>query len=209
MSSPIFTLIPELIPEPLWGKHLAGPKSGACSRSLWRRIKRNVSSFYEDKCSYCGCKKSDESRPRESELFCHEVWSYNETAHIQILVDFRTACVNCSDVLHLGRLNALLEQGLVTRERHEEVIKHLRKVNGITLSIQEELYEAELASLFLLHEKRSSHRKWKQDTSRLDSLLEKYGVVTELRTEEKFKEIEKLVGRGLSQEDAIRRVSSC
>ena len=201
-----FLLVPESIPKPLWGKSLSHREAKLCSYSLWKRIKRNVISYYKRRCSYCGFELGDTGRPRRGELFCHEVWEYDDINRVQKLVDFRTACVNCNDVLHLGRLNILLQQGLVTEDRHTEIIKHLYQVNGIVLRIQEDIYQAELRGLVTLFNIRSSYTDWSQDFSKLDILSSKFGVLEEIRTEEKFREVERLLKEGYSIVEALKRV---
>ena len=93
---------------------------------------------------------------------CHEVWEYDDKAHIQKLIRLIAICPSCHQVKHIGRTASV--DGVVGMER---CVRHLMKVNGWSMSATETYIEG----AYSLHAKRSRHQ-WELDLSWLST----YGI---------------------------------
>ena len=86
-------LIPELVPEPLWGRS-AHKMLG--SKAVWKRQIRGETLAEADNC--CSVCKSGEGR-----MICHEKWGYDDKRFVATLLGFEIHCSNCDLVAHAGR----------------------------------------------------------------------------------------------------------
>ncbi len=57
-------------------------------------------------------------------MFCHEVWEYDNEKYEVTLVDFKTVCPACSDVIHFGNAQV--------RGVENEAFEHLMKINDMS-----------------------------------------------------------------------------
>ena len=119
-------LIPELIPEPLWGvsaNKLMRPIS-------WKRISDREKSAAGFRCAICraGGIVAPPETYRDKRLYCHEVWQYDEGKAIATVIELRVLCAGCNAVTHLGRTRLAGEQYFL------QALEHLVRVNGITLT---------------------------------------------------------------------------
>jgi nitrate/TMAO reductase-like tetraheme cytochrome c subunit len=114
MATNEWKLTTELVPESSWFDNMRT----AVSRSTWDKLRANVYAQNDHKCGICG------DTPRR--LNCHEVWEYDDAAHVQRLTGFIALCTLCHYVKHLGLANILSQQGKLD---YELVIAHFLKVN--------------------------------------------------------------------------------
>lgn len=161
-STTAMVLVPELVPYPLWGMSLAR-KGG----SLWQFIRLQV---YEDSghmCAICKC-SIEESR----NFLCHEVWNYDDVAHVQELIGFQGLCHNCSSIKHIKQLGAAMLEGHVTREEYNAIIEHALKVNKCT----QEQFDVVVDNAALTWAERSVH-DWVQVLSYVEEWKVKYATL--------------------------------
>ena len=135
----------QLVPDGCQGVNLRS----ALPKEVWDRLRRAAYARADGRCSICG---------RAGRLEAHEVWSYDDEAHVQHLCDVIAVCPACHAVIHIGR-TALLG--------HEpEAQAHFMKVNGCTQSE----YHAALGEADRIHAERSRH-EWVTEISKLKELL--------------------------------------
>ncbi len=132
----------ELVPSTAWRKNLRS----MLSSSQWDSIRRAAYVRAGRRCTACG---------RPGRLEAHEVWEYDDDAHIQRLVDVVALCHDCHMVKHLGYAST---QGKASR-----AIAHLARVNGWSLEDAKLYLEAQ----FELWARRSRHQ-WQLDLSWLE-----------------------------------------
>jgi hypothetical protein len=143
-KKPKISLTIELVPETAWYSNVRSNVSHA----QWDIIRKRVYSFAHHICEICGGVGS--TWPVE----CHEVWIYDDKKHTQTLDKMIALCPACHEVKHIGLAQV--------RGRYEEAVKHLAKVNGISIIKAENL----VGDAFSLWKKRSQH-EWKLDISHL------------------------------------------
>jgi hypothetical protein len=137
-------LIPELVPQPLWGKSA----HRVLKRSTWDRIRAAVKEADGPQCSICGVSGAPAGY-RSERLYCHEVWHYDEDKREATLHDLRLVCIGCNSVLHIGRVSAL------GAEDSALALEHLGRVNGISADEAKGIVTAAMAEW-----KRRSQLQW-------------------------------------------------
>ena len=113
------SLIPELVPGPLWGRSAARMLG---QRAVWKKhIRADALAEADNKCAFCGS--------HENGFICHDKWQYNDAQGIATLIGFEIHCRKCDAVTHVGQ--AIMRNQ--SREDREEVLRevliHLCKVN--------------------------------------------------------------------------------
>lgn len=103
-------LIPQLVPEPLWGL----TAHQLLTSTAWRRIRSDALEHARSCCSVC-------QTEHEKGLICHELWEYDDDS-VATLVGFAMICRDCNLVHHLGRA------GMIGLGR--EAIARLAAING-------------------------------------------------------------------------------
>jgi len=136
-----------LIPKSTWYDNVRS----RVSRDKWNAIRAY---FMKRSCQYCGYK---------GKLFCHEVWTYDDVNHVQILLGFETMCFLCHSVHHLGLAGVMARCGDLDMN---VLIKHYCDVNGCT----EEDFKQDRREAFELWQERSQC-VWTLDLSYLDGLV--------------------------------------
>jgi hypothetical protein len=135
-STKMYRLVPELIPEPLWGisayRHFGKTKP-------WKEIRQDALTEAGHKCGTC-----DADGPQ---LACHDKWSYDDKTRVATLIGFEIRCILCHNATHVGRA---IELGF-----QQDVVRQLCEVNRCT---EREVVEM-INSAMSLWEKRSK-KKW-------------------------------------------------
>ena len=105
----------DLIPSTMWGQNFRSQKS----KVLWEKLR---SLIMTNKCSVCGSTVGP--------FHCHEKWLYIviEGIHYQKLVGVECCCVDCHDIHHVGRTNAI-----ASKSRIEILKQHYCRVNSCTI----------------------------------------------------------------------------
>lgn len=85
-------LVPELVPEPLWGvsAYRALGKS-----TPWKAIRQDTLNEASNRCQFCDSE--------EPQLACHDKWEYDDRKGIAKLIGFETRCPLCHLATHIGR----------------------------------------------------------------------------------------------------------
>lgn len=114
----------EIEPRPVstWGINLSS-RPDLCEKVFhkpWIVVSQQVKREADWKCEVCGNGKTD--------LFCHEVWKFDDRSRIQYLVGLECCCRLCSDVHHLGRSSQVYGRDYI-----EALIKHWCEVNKKTI----------------------------------------------------------------------------
>jgi hypothetical protein len=135
----------ELVPKTSWYKNVRSN----VSKEEWEKLKKIVSHNAGYRCEICG------GRGPRWPVECHEIFVYDDEAHIQKLVKLMALCPACHEVKHIG-LAGLRGKGNIARA-------HLMKVNNWS-SKDVELY---IEGCFEIWHRRSCHQ-WKLDLSYLD-----------------------------------------
>jgi hypothetical protein len=102
----------ELVPRPLWGINLHKSGSG------WDKLRKQVYAQYNHHCGICGAENVT--------LYCHEIWQYDDTLHIQKLSGFIALCNMCNYCKHMGRASVLAREGKLD---FKKVAEHFMRVN--------------------------------------------------------------------------------
>jgi len=138
----------ELVPKTATGINLRSELTPA----QWDTLRHAVYAKANYCCEACGvC---------DTEVHCHEVWSYDDEKHIQKLIGLRCLCWECHETTHMANHGMRILEHMST--------KHLARVNGITVSEADKI----ILEAYLQHSLRSKH-EWTLDISWLDSYLEK------------------------------------
>jgi hypothetical protein len=88
-------------------------------KEVWDKLRFQTYNHYDYLCAICG-----EVGPIWP-VVCHEVWEYDDIAHIQTLKGFKALCPNCHQATHIGIAKM--------RKVYKFAIEHFAKVNGITI----------------------------------------------------------------------------
>ena len=128
-KDPPLLLAIELVPEPCWYSNLRD----VLPWSIWDKLRREVYAASRQRCGICGA---------GGQLHCHEVWRYDDTAHIQRLEGFRALCTLCHHVKHIGMAGRLASQGKLD---YEAVVAHFLAVNGCSRAVFQRNYEESFA----------------------------------------------------------------
>mgnify|MGYP001226687348 CR=1 FL=1 len=141
-----FKLRIELVPSPLWYRNVRSE----VDQETWDMLRKKVYKDAGYRCQICG---------HQGRMFCHEIWQYDDKAHIQKLVGFEAICQWCHRVHHIGLAGIQL-----SREEYNSLIRHFKRVNGC--SYEDFVLARDLA--FELWEQRSEF-EWSQDMSALEA----------------------------------------
>ncbi len=133
----------ELVPNPLWGVNL----HKILRRSVWNKLREQVKTQYNNRCGIC--------QVENVTLICHEIWQYDDIAHIQKLNGLIVLCEKCNLCKHLGRTKKLAEEGKVDLSK---VIEHFMRVNRCSY----EEYQAYDNEAFKTWRERNKH-EWTTD----------------------------------------------
>jgi hypothetical protein len=145
-------LVAELVPRPCWYSNMRS----LVPRPAWDKLRRQVYAQYQHRCGICGA---------DERLHCHEIWLYDDTAHIQTLAGFIALCGWCHHVKHLGHSAGLASEGKLDYNR---VIEHFMRVNNCTL----EEFETHRSQVFEQWEARNQHT-WQTVLGDYQRLVEK------------------------------------
>ncbi len=141
-ARPDLRLTIELVPRTCWYSNMRS----LLPRAEWDRLRRQVYRDYGHRCGICGA---------AGELHCHEVWSYDDAAHVQRLQGYTALCAWCHHVKHLGHAQILADEGKLDLER---VIAHFLQVNGCDRAT----FERHRAEAFARWNERSRH-EWQTE----------------------------------------------
>jgi hypothetical protein len=141
-TNPSLRLTIELVPATCWHANLRDILTPAG----WGTLRRRVLVAFGNRCAICGA---------SGRLHCHEVWRYDDAAHIQTLDGCLALCSLCHHVKHLGMASRLAAQGKLDYER---IVAHFLRVNGCDRAT----FERHRAAAFALFEQRSRH-EWTTD----------------------------------------------
>ncbi|HEX6820392.1 MAG TPA: HNH endonuclease [Ktedonobacterales bacterium] len=141
-DAPDLRLTIELVPAGCWYSNLRQ----ALPREAWDRIRRSVYAACNYRCATCGAR---------GKLHCHEVWAYDDAAHVQRLAGFQALCESCHHVKHLGHAGILASQGKLDYDR---LVAHFLRVNGCDRAA----FERHRREAFEQWEERSRH-EWTTD----------------------------------------------
>jgi len=148
-----------LVPLSLWGFNARNmPKED------WSKIK--IQARKESKYHCVLCKK--DMCENLYDLHTHEFWEYDEENHVATIIKIGTVCIDCHDIIHLGRTFAV-NKGEKGMEKIQKLNKHFITVNGLSPSpnaLQEERTRA------MRDWRRRNLIKWTQNLS----ILRQYGV---------------------------------
>lgn len=139
----------ELVPSSSWGDNLRS----RLSKSDWDKLRKAAYKAAGYRCEICNDVGSNQGVDWPVE--CHEIWSYDDTTHVQSLVSLISLCPMCHSVIHFG-LTTL-------RGRSKESLVHMARVNGWTI----QRCETHVKDAFAKHAARSKHA-WTVDISILD-----------------------------------------
>lgn len=140
----------ELVPQTAWYKNLRC----VIKKPLWDKIRHAVYRRHNYHCGICGAR---------GKLNCHEVWQYDDSLHIQKLLDLVALCDMCHYVKHIGFAGVLAQRGQLN---FELVVEHFKRVNNCSDEVFWKCYD----EAFHLWQKRSLY-VWKMDLSQLDLLI--------------------------------------
>jgi hypothetical protein len=112
MNHPLLTI--ELVPETCWFSNLRSE----LTPEQWRHVRYVCYRNANYRCEICG--GTGPKWPVE----CHEIWHYNDRAHVQTLKGLISLCPACHEVKHIGLAGH--------RGHQQRALKHLAKVNGWT-----------------------------------------------------------------------------
>lgn len=126
MPLPTLRLTIELVPATSWHANLRDVLTPAA----WAALRRQVIEQSGRRCGICGA---------GGRLHCHEVWDYDDAAHVQTLQGFRALCVWCHHVKHIGLAGVMASQGKLDYER---VIAHFLRINGCDRATFQRHYRA-------------------------------------------------------------------
>jgi hypothetical protein len=132
----------ELVPSTSWYKNMRK----VVSRAQWDTIRKRAYAESGHKCGICEA---------EGRLNCHEIWEYDDRAHVQKLVGFIALCDLCHHVKHIGLANILAAEGKLDLE---QVINHFMDVNRCSRA----RFEKYRQQAFNQWHERSGH-EWKVD----------------------------------------------
>ncbi len=105
------------LPKSTWNISL----SHKLPKEEWDYLRHECYKSADYKCEICGAK--------DTTLFAHEVWSFDDKKLIQRLTRLECCCIKCSDVHHFGRSSIVYDL-----PRIEELIRHWCRVNKLTFA---------------------------------------------------------------------------
>lgn len=131
-----YRLVPELIPEPLFG--ISAYRAFGKTKP-WKEIRQDTLQNSGNKCESC-----DSDGPQ---LACHDKWEYDDKKYIAALIGFEMRCVLCHSATHIGRA---MQLGF-----ERDAIRQLCKINRCKVEEVGKMIEAAMSQW----EKRSE-KKW-------------------------------------------------
>jgi len=134
----------QLVPATSFGQNL---RALLCEAD-WDRLRRATYRAAGYRCEVCGGRGPD--HPVE----CHELWVYDDQAHVQRLERLVALCPDCHAVAHIGHAR------VTGRDRAAR--NHMARVNGWTGS----QVDGHLAKAYTVWERRSRH-PWSLDLEHL------------------------------------------
>jgi hypothetical protein len=141
-------LVPELVPEPLWG---VSAYRVLGKSTPWKAIRQDTLNKASNRCQFC--------ESEGPQLACHDKWEYDDRKCIATLIGFEIRCPLCHLATHIGR---------AMRIGHlREAVEHICRVNACTVKNVEKMIDAEMP----LWKKRSK-KKWNVVVAPL--LLQRY-----------------------------------
>lgn len=143
----------ELVPKTCWFTNVRSN----VSKADWDRLKKITAGAADNRCEICN--GIGPKWPVE----CHEIWHYDDQAHVQTLVRLQALCPSCHEVKHVGLAQV--------RGRMRHAIGHLQTVNGWDL----DQTASHIAQAFNRWAERSCH-EWTLDISWLEHLGIQPGV---------------------------------
>ena len=105
----------ELVPQPCFYNNLRN----RMPRPAWDKLRKQVYAQYHYRCGIC--------QEENVTLNCHEIWHYDDTAHVQKLSGFIALCNMCHHCKHIGYAGILAAEGKLDMN---EVIAHFVHVNS-------------------------------------------------------------------------------
>lgn len=119
----------------------------------WEKIRKDTIEAAQGSCQICGSRK-------DKGMICHEMWRYDDRAHVAALAGFQLICPDCNSVIHLAwssvgmwpaaeRDPAKALESFIRREHH------ILKIDGISEEEREAIY-----AYAIRQEVRRSHFKW-------------------------------------------------
>jgi hypothetical protein len=121
-------------------------------KKYWDLLRKKSYKEANNVCEICGGKGTDQGYRHDLE--CHEIWEYNIKTRVQKLIGLISLCPLCHQCKHIGRAKYIGKQA--------EVIKHMKKVNGITKRRLDEYLDGEFTKYA-----ENSRIRWKLDLSHL------------------------------------------
>jgi Domain of unknown function (DUF1917) len=141
----------QLVPKPLWRKSL----HRRLRRRVWDSLRKQAIEQAGSVCAVCGA---------GGRLNGHEVWEYDDDAHVQRLREVTVLCNLCNAVAHIGHARTVVIRA--GRLSDADLVRHFCAVNGCS---EAAFREHEQAAWKQYHE-RSGHT-WTQDFGDFDDLL--------------------------------------
>ncbi len=135
----------ELVPKTCWFSNVRDH----VDKNTWDALRSQAYRKAGHRCEVCG------GRGSRWPVECHEIFEYDDQAHIQTLIGLVALCPNCHEIKHIGLANI--------RGRGREAREHLAKINGWTPE-QTRDYLRDVAARW---RERSKHH-WQLDLTFLD-----------------------------------------
>jgi len=152
LQQPKLRLSIELVPSSSWGQNLRD----LLTQEQWDVLRRKTYKHYGYRCGICHVSNTT--------LYCHEIWSYDDTNHVQTLTGLIALCKMCHQCKHMGYAGILASRGELDLE---QVRAHFLRVN----SCSPEAFEMHREYAFQLHEERSRH-EWTVDIGKYARLAQ-------------------------------------
>lgn len=142
----------ELVPSTAWGQNLRD----LLTRGQWDTLRRLIYKHYGYRCGVC--------QASDTTLYCHEIWEYDDTAHVQKLTGLIALCKWCHHCKHMGHAGILALDGELN---FAQVIAHFLQVNGCT----REEYKAHSAQVWATWKERCKY-EWTLDIGKYARLVQ-------------------------------------
>lgn len=144
----------ELVPSTQWYNNIRK----VLPKKEWDKLRRQVYRDYNYKCGVCGAENC--------RISCHEIWSFDDSKHIQKLDGFIALCDDCHMIKHIGLAGILANEGKLD---YEKLIEHFLIVN----ECNREEFDIHRTEAFTQWMVRSSH-EWMIDFGEYEQIIKKY-----------------------------------
>ncbi len=145
----------ELVPQTSWYTNLRN----MMSRENWDKVRKAAYWEHGYRCAVCGV--------TGVQLYCHELWEYDDENHVQSLKGFTAICPLCHHVKHIGLAGILASEGKLDLNA---VVEHFMYVNDCSrVDFEQHRHVA-----FSVWESRSRH-PWTVDLGEYAALVEDSG----------------------------------